>query len=162
MRSIDGMTMVFVLYDWTTTAILIEPVENTKSKTLVHVFKDKIDYLAKRSFKPKFNIMDNAASKAVRKYLEEENISLQLVKPHNIGSMPWSARYKLSNTASPWASAPSTKISRWSYGSNPSGNVRTASTCSVHHGTTQNFPRIWSSRGSMISTRSHGFPQAQG
>ena len=77
------MTTVFVLYDWTTNAILIEPVENTKSETLVRVFKEKIDNLAKRSLKPKFNIIDNVASKAVRKYLEDEDIGLQLVETHN-------------------------------------------------------------------------------
>ena len=30
-----------------------------------------------------FNIIENVASKAVKKYLEEENIRLKLVEPHN-------------------------------------------------------------------------------
>ena len=68
-RSIDGMPTVFILYDWTTNSILINPVENTKSETLVRVFKTRIEYLAKRGFKPKFNIMGNVASKAVKLYL---------------------------------------------------------------------------------------------
>ena len=41
LRSIDGMTTIFVLYDWTTNAILLEPVENTKSETLVRIFRRK-------------------------------------------------------------------------------------------------------------------------
>ena len=77
------MTTVFVLYDWTTNAILSELVGNRKSEMLVRIFKEKIDYLTKRGFEPKFNIMDNVASKAVRKYLEDEDIGLQLVEPHN-------------------------------------------------------------------------------
>ena len=81
--SIDGMTTIFVLYDWTTNAILLEPVENTKSETLVRVFQQKITYLEKRGFKPTFNIMDNVASKAVQTFLESEDITLQLVEPHN-------------------------------------------------------------------------------
>lgn len=81
--SIEGMTTVFVMYDWTTITILLEPVENTKSEMLVRVFKEKITYLEKRGFKPKFNIMDNVESKAVQAYLQDEKIGTQLVEPHN-------------------------------------------------------------------------------
>ena len=42
-----------------------------------------MDYLHKRGFKLKFNIIDNVASKAIKTYLEEANIGLQLVEPHN-------------------------------------------------------------------------------
>ena len=83
MRSLDGMVSVFILYDWTSNVILAEPVANTKDKTLVATFKDKGEYLAKRSFKPAFNILDNVASKEVRAYLKSEDIKIQLVKPHN-------------------------------------------------------------------------------
>jgi len=81
--SLDRMVSVFILYDWTSNAILAEPIENAKEATIVRVFKEKVEYLAKRGFKPKFNIMDNVASKAVQKFLEEEDIKLQLVEPHN-------------------------------------------------------------------------------
>ena len=40
-------------------------------------------YLTKRGSKLVFNIIDNVASKAVKAYLESENIDLQLVEPHN-------------------------------------------------------------------------------
>ena len=46
-------------------------------------FKQNITYLAKRGFKPTFNVMDNVASAAVKAYLEEAEIGLQLVEPHN-------------------------------------------------------------------------------
>ena len=39
--------------------------------------------MTKRGFKPKFNIIDNVASKAVQAYLEEADIGIQLVEPHN-------------------------------------------------------------------------------
>ena len=82
-RSLDGMVTVFILYDWTSNAILADPVENTKDDTIVRVFKQRVKYLLKRGFKPKFNIMDNVASKAVQRFLEENDIGLQLVEPHN-------------------------------------------------------------------------------
>ena len=46
-------------------------------------FKENITYLTKRGFKTVFNIIENVASKAVKKYLEEENIKIQLFEPHN-------------------------------------------------------------------------------
>ena len=83
LRSIDGMTTVLIVYDWTSNAILATPIENTKDETMVRIFKEQIDYLTKRGFKPTFNIIDNVASKAIRKFLEEEKIGVQLVEPHN-------------------------------------------------------------------------------
>ena len=46
-------------------------------------FKENITYLTKIGFKSVFNIIDNLYSKAFKKYLEEDNIKLQLVEPHN-------------------------------------------------------------------------------
>ena len=94
LRSIDGMTTIFVLNDWTTNAILLEPVENTKSETLVRVFQEKIAYLAKRGYKPTFNIMDNVASKAVQQFWEGEDITIQLVEPHNhrVNAAEWAVQ----------------------------------------------------------------------
>ena len=75
---------VFIMYDWSSNAILATPVTDTKSDTIMATFQDNITYLEARGFKPSFNIIDNIASKAVQKYLEEkEKIKIQLVEPHN-------------------------------------------------------------------------------
>jgi hypothetical protein len=50
---------------------------------MVKAFKKNIEYLSKRVFKPKFNVMDNVTSKEIKAYLEEANVGLQLVEPHN-------------------------------------------------------------------------------
>ena len=55
------MVTIFVLYDWTSNAILAEPIPNIKDEIIIRVFKEKLDYLASRGFKPKFNILDNIA-----------------------------------------------------------------------------------------------------
>ena len=77
------MTAIFVLYDWTTNAILATPVKDVKEGSTISAFKNNVEYLSKRGFRPTFNIMDNIASKAIRTYLESHSIDFQLVKPHN-------------------------------------------------------------------------------
>ena len=83
-RSLNGMVTMFIMYDWSSNSILVELIENTKDKTIIKVFRDKLEYLKNRGFKPRFNILDNIASKAIIKYLKEEaKIGVQLVEPHN-------------------------------------------------------------------------------
>ena len=49
---------------------------------MVEAFQTHIKYITKRRFKPSFNIIDNVASKAIKVYLQEENILMKLVEPH--------------------------------------------------------------------------------
>ena len=42
-RSIDGMVTMFVMYDWSSNSILVEPIKNTKDETIITVFKEKIE-----------------------------------------------------------------------------------------------------------------------
>ena len=64
--SIDGMTTVYILYEWTYNAISSITITNAKYEMMVKSFKENVDYLNKRGFKPKFNIILNVASKAVQ------------------------------------------------------------------------------------------------
>ena len=83
-RSLEGMVTMFIMYDWSSNSIQAEPIANTKDETIIEVFREKLEYLKKRGFKPRFNILDNIASKAIIKYLKEEaEIGVQLVEPHN-------------------------------------------------------------------------------
>ena len=81
--SLNGMSAVFIIYDWTTNAILVTSIKNAKAETIVECFKENITYLSKRGFKPVYNIIDNVATTAVKTYLESQGIKLQLVEPHN-------------------------------------------------------------------------------
>ena len=65
-RAINVMTTIFVLYDWTTNAILATPVKDVKEGSTISAFKNNVEYLSKRGFQPTFNIIDNIASKAIR------------------------------------------------------------------------------------------------
>jgi hypothetical protein len=82
-RSVDGMTAIFILYDWTTNAILATPVKDGKSDTTIAVFEKQIQYLTKRGFKPTLNIINNVATKTIQTYLEANDIRIQLVEPNN-------------------------------------------------------------------------------
>ena len=80
----DGMVKMFIMYDWSSNSILVEVISNTKDETIINVFKEKINYLTKRRFKPRFIILDNIASRAIIEFLKEEcNIGIQIVKLHN-------------------------------------------------------------------------------
>ena len=75
---------VFIMCNWSSNSILVTPVPDTKSETLIITFKTNIAYLKERGFKPTFNIINNVASKAVQTYLENKaHIKIQLVEPHN-------------------------------------------------------------------------------
>ena len=39
------MVTVFILYDWTSNAILAEPIENAKDETMIRVFEEKVKYV---------------------------------------------------------------------------------------------------------------------
>ena len=63
---------------------MAEAISNTKDETIIRVFKENINFLTKRGFKPRFIILRNIASKAIIKFLNEDcNIGIQLVEPHN-------------------------------------------------------------------------------
>jgi len=81
--SIDGMKAVFILYDWTSNAILATPIATATDEQMIKAFKDNINYLRSRGFKPSFNIIDNVALKAIKEYLVNKGIEMQLVEPNN-------------------------------------------------------------------------------
>ena len=83
MQSIEGYTAFFILYDWTTNAILATPVKDTTDESMVAAFKENIEYLEERGFKPVFNVIDNISSKAIRAYLKEAKVGLRLVEPND-------------------------------------------------------------------------------
>ena len=68
--SIHGMTAMFIMYDWTSNAILEIPIKEVKAETIVEYFKKNITYLSKRGFNPVYNIIDNVATKATKTYLK--------------------------------------------------------------------------------------------
>ena len=81
--SIHGMTAMLIMYYWTYDAILATPIKEAKAETIVECFKQKITYLSKRVFKPVYNIIDNLETKAIKTYLESENIKVQFLTSYD-------------------------------------------------------------------------------
>ena len=48
-RSMEGSTVIFILYYWSSNAILATPVKNLKNETTLVTFKTNIEYLSKRN-----------------------------------------------------------------------------------------------------------------
>ena len=53
-RSLEVMVTMFIMYDWSSNSILAEPIESTKNDKIIEVFREKIEYLKKQGFKPRF------------------------------------------------------------------------------------------------------------
>ena len=70
--SIDGMKTIFILYDWSSNAILATPISATTENVIIETFTENIKNLESRGFRPQYNIMDNVASNAIKKFLEKE------------------------------------------------------------------------------------------
>ena len=71
-RSIDGYTCLFLLYDSATNAILTMLMKDAKDESMIKAFKENIECLGDSGFKPSFNIIDNVASKGIRAYLKKK------------------------------------------------------------------------------------------
>ncbi len=55
----------------------------TIARVLFYEFSTYFEYLMSKGFKLKVNVMDNQATKAIKTYLTPQQVTLQLVKPHN-------------------------------------------------------------------------------
>jgi hypothetical protein len=62
---------------------LATPIAGLDSKTIFKAYKKHFDKLTAKGFKPKLNIMDNQATKCIKKFMSENKCKLQLVEPHN-------------------------------------------------------------------------------
>jgi hypothetical protein len=71
------------MYHYETNAILTTPILGLDSSSILEVYKKNFEYLEEKGYKPKLNVMDNQATKVIKAYLTPQQVSLQLVKPHN-------------------------------------------------------------------------------
>jgi hypothetical protein len=81
--SFDGSVCFFVLYHYQSNAILATPTAGLDDKTIFKAYKAYFIELEQKGYKPKLNIMDNQATKHIKKFLTENDCKLQVVEPHN-------------------------------------------------------------------------------
>jgi hypothetical protein len=81
--SLDGCMCFFVLYYYKLNAILVTPISGMDNVSIFYAYKKQFDVLTAKGLKSKINIMDNQATKHIKKFLTEQQCKMQLVKPHN-------------------------------------------------------------------------------
>jgi hypothetical protein len=81
--SLNGNICFFVMYHYKTNAILATPIPGLDLTNILNAYKKNFEYLEEKGYKPKLNVMDNQATKVIKAYLTPQQVSLQLVKPHN-------------------------------------------------------------------------------
>jgi hypothetical protein len=75
--------MLFVNYHYKTNEILITPIAGLDSEHILEAYKFNFGYLVSMGFEPKVNVIDNQATKTIKAYLTPQQVTLQLVEPHN-------------------------------------------------------------------------------
>jgi hypothetical protein len=81
--SIDGSVCFFVLYHYELIAILVKAIANVDDHSIYEAYKEVFETLEAKGYKPKMNVMDNQATKVIKKFLTKKECDLQVVEPHN-------------------------------------------------------------------------------
>ena len=81
--SLDGSVCFLLMYHYKANAIFAIPISGLEDVTIFEACKKKFNKLTPKGLKVKLNIMDNQATKHIKKFLTKEQRKLQLVYPHN-------------------------------------------------------------------------------
>jgi hypothetical protein len=71
------------LYDYDSNAILAQPIKDRTAPELLRAFQVMEQELVVRGLKPKLMKLENEASKLLKTYLHQQNITFQLVPPYS-------------------------------------------------------------------------------
>jgi hypothetical protein len=72
-----------ILYDYDSNSILAQPTKDRTSPELLMAFQIMEQELVARGLKPKLMKLDNEASKLLKTYLHQQDITFQLVPPYS-------------------------------------------------------------------------------
>jgi hypothetical protein len=78
-----GNKNIIILYDYDSNAILAQPIKDRTAPELLRAFQVMEQELVTRGLKPKLMKLDNEASKLLKTYLHQQNITFQLVPPYS-------------------------------------------------------------------------------
>jgi hypothetical protein len=81
--SSKGNKYIMILYDYEKNAILAQPIKDRTSPELLKAFQIMEQELVAHGLKPKLMKLDNEASKLLKTYLHQQNITFQLVPPYS-------------------------------------------------------------------------------
>ena len=72
--SIDGSVCFFVLYHYELNAILVKAIANVDDHSIYEAYKEVFETLEAKGYKPKMNVMDNQATKFIKKFLTKKGM----------------------------------------------------------------------------------------
>jgi hypothetical protein len=81
--SSKGNKYIMILYDYDSNTILAQPIKDRKAPELLKAFQVMEQELVARGLKPKLMKLDNEASKLLKMYLHQQDITFQLVPPYS-------------------------------------------------------------------------------
>jgi hypothetical protein len=81
--SSKGNKYIMILYDYDSNAILTRPIKDRTAPELLKAFQFMKQELVARGLKPKIMKLDNEASKLLKNYLYQQDITFQLVPPYS-------------------------------------------------------------------------------
>jgi hypothetical protein len=81
--SSKGNKYIIILYDYDRNAILAQPIKDRTALELLKAFQAMEQELVGRGLKPKLMKLENDASKLLKTYLHQQNITFQLVPPYS-------------------------------------------------------------------------------
>jgi hypothetical protein len=81
--SLEGNVCFLVVYHYKTNAILALPIEGVSNKITFAADQQQYNILEAKEYKTNLNVMDNQATKVIKKNLDKQQCDLLLVKLHN-------------------------------------------------------------------------------
>jgi hypothetical protein len=81
--SSKGNKYIMILYDYDSNAILAQPIKDRTAPELLRAFQVIEQELVSRGLKPKLMKLDDEASKFLKTYIHQQNITFQLVPPYS-------------------------------------------------------------------------------
>jgi hypothetical protein len=81
--SSKGNKYIMILHDYDSNAILAQPIKDQKAAELLKAFQVMEQELVARGLKSKLMKLDNEASKLLKTYLHQQDITFQLVPPYS-------------------------------------------------------------------------------
>ena len=62
---------------------MVKAIANVDNHSIYEAYKEVFETLEAKGYKPKMNVMDNQATKYIKKFLTKKECDLQVVEPHN-------------------------------------------------------------------------------
>jgi hypothetical protein len=81
--SLEGNVCFFIVYHYKTNGTLALPIAEFSDDIIFVAYQQQYNLLKSKGYKICLNVMENQATKVIKKFLNEQQCDLLLVEPHN-------------------------------------------------------------------------------